>query len=585
MQKAIQLFEQDFARWDLHIPAADVAARASGMLRQAGWHVFYDFGQDARGEFLDYYAALRDGTDAAVTDDWHVRLYDTGDRVALPTVLEAYMYSRDPRPDELARARRKFADPPAPTAPAAAATPQPVSPQLASPPLASPRPANTRPAPIAPPSSVTKATPPAPATSARISLEVGLDVALVGVEPAPGGDSFASWLLTPALGSPPIVPASAAPEPRIAAAAKRPTPRVAAAPVEDGIEDRIDDRIEDRVDATVEVEIAPVILDIAAVEPPEVLPEVMPDIVPDVVADVVPDAMPDLVPEVLAEIEPAEMEPAEIEPAEITLADAAFDLALDMPSAEADAPAADDDTATSLVFVAEPPTDRVSDRTAAITLDEDALAISVSDYEAQHDDEPGAPTEIAGDEIAGGGIADEDVLGSIPPADERHSRPAPAMHTTDIAAVAGSFEPWWYRPATRRIAMVAAAVIAIIIAGSVVTHHSADASSGAHADAAPPATHAAVSSPVSPEPGAPADQSDASASGDSTAQSADTTPDSLPVASAPSSVSPESGNPAAEDGMARPAGPQSVPPIQQSGTPRAPHGSGRTTDKTGFAQH
>ena len=71
---------------------------------EAGWHVLYDFGQDSHGEFLDYYAALRDGTDPTVTDDWHVRLYETGDRVQLPTVLEAYMYSRDPTPEELARA-------------------------------------------------------------------------------------------------------------------------------------------------------------------------------------------------------------------------------------------------------------------------------------------------------------------------------------------------------------------------------------------------------------------------------------------------------------------------------------------------
>ena len=74
MQKAIQLFEHDFARWGLHIPAGDVAARSPGMLREAGWHVLYDFGRDNRGEFLNYYAALRDGADPAVTDDWHVRL-------------------------------------------------------------------------------------------------------------------------------------------------------------------------------------------------------------------------------------------------------------------------------------------------------------------------------------------------------------------------------------------------------------------------------------------------------------------------------------------------------------------------------
>src|SRR5665213_2301964 len=111
MQKAIQLFQQDFARWGLHVREADAAARRSGAVHESGWHVLYDFGEDSRGECLVYYAALRDATDPTVTDDWHVRLYETGDRVQLPTVLEAYMYARDPTREELARARRKFADP------------------------------------------------------------------------------------------------------------------------------------------------------------------------------------------------------------------------------------------------------------------------------------------------------------------------------------------------------------------------------------------------------------------------------------------------------------------------------------------
>jgi hypothetical protein len=58
----------------------------------------------------------------------------------------------------------------------------------------------------------------------------------------------------------------------------------------------------------------------------------------------------------------------------------------------------------------------------------------------------------------------------------------------------------------------------------------------------------------------------------------------LPVAAAQSSVAADPANPAADDGIARPAGPQSVPPIQRSGTPRAPLGSGRTTAKSGSGQ-
>ena len=189
------------------------------------------------------------------------------------------------------------------------------------------------------------------------------------------------------------------------------------------------------------------------------------------------------------------------------------------------------------------------------------------------------PDDALGNEFS---VAPDDEAGaSVPPAGRRPSPAPAAMLTTDIAAVAGSFDPWWYRPTTRRIVMAAAAVIAIIIVGSVITHHSPAASDETHA----PATHAAPVHAAVPAPAAPADQSDTPAQGDSAGQHADTTPDSLPVASAQSSVSPETGNPPAEDGIARPAGPQSVPPIQQSGTGRASVGSGRTADKTGFAQH
>jgi len=50
----------------------------------------------------------------------------TGDRVLLPTVLEAYMYSRDPTPEELARARRNIPEPESvPAAPAPTTAPSP----------------------------------------------------------------------------------------------------------------------------------------------------------------------------------------------------------------------------------------------------------------------------------------------------------------------------------------------------------------------------------------------------------------------------------------------------------------------------
>jgi hypothetical protein len=119
VNRAIEAFEREFAPWALKLPAADVAARRGGQLRVNGWSVLYEFGSDAYGEYLDYYAALRGATDARVNDDWHARIYATGQIVAFPAVLEAYLYGRDPSPEELDRAREPVLASLAPPAPEA----------------------------------------------------------------------------------------------------------------------------------------------------------------------------------------------------------------------------------------------------------------------------------------------------------------------------------------------------------------------------------------------------------------------------------------------------------------------------------
>src|SRR5580700_4221656 len=308
MQKAIQMFEQDFVRWGLHLPSGDVAARSSGLIREAGWHVLYDFGQDSRGEFLDYYAALRDGSDAAVTDDWHVRIYDTGDRVPLPTVLEAYMYSRDPTPDELARARRKCTDPRPPTTPAPIVAPKaPPRRPMAAPPV---KPAS--PFAAALPSARTNPRTSAATASADATLDIELDNeldnALAGVAPGPEGDSFANWLLTPALRSPPITFEPPAPTP-----APKAAPKPAAKPVAKPAvpEPRIAPATKIEVAAasppapvaravTPANPVAPVTAtpavarDVSSEIAPDVLPHVLPDVMPDFELEFEPDIAPDL---------------------------------------------------------------------------------------------------------------------------------------------------------------------------------------------------------------------------------------------------------------------------------------------------
>lgn len=108
MQRAVEAFDSDFARWDLHLPDEAIESRRAGQIRDAGWSIRYNFGRDARGDYLDYYASPRDVHDDPPGDDWHVRLYASGERATLPAVLEAYMYGRDPTWEELERSRRQY---------------------------------------------------------------------------------------------------------------------------------------------------------------------------------------------------------------------------------------------------------------------------------------------------------------------------------------------------------------------------------------------------------------------------------------------------------------------------------------------
>jgi len=106
LRYAADAFALEFVRWGLEIPAGDIGARRDGQIRDAGWSVLYRFDRDDRGEYLEYYAARRSNEEKAANDR-HVRIYDSGERETLPPVLDAFLYSRDPTPDELAAARKQ----------------------------------------------------------------------------------------------------------------------------------------------------------------------------------------------------------------------------------------------------------------------------------------------------------------------------------------------------------------------------------------------------------------------------------------------------------------------------------------------
>lgn len=90
MDTAAELFSRDFSHLAIQLPPQDIAQRHRGRINQEGWAIWYLFGGDERGEYLDYYAAHR------MTDDRHVRIYASGEREDLPTIQSVRLCSDDP---------------------------------------------------------------------------------------------------------------------------------------------------------------------------------------------------------------------------------------------------------------------------------------------------------------------------------------------------------------------------------------------------------------------------------------------------------------------------------------------------------
>lgn len=95
-------FAETFSYWNLSLPDEDVTERQRGKICEAGWAIWYLFGRDERGEYLDYYSSHR------MTGDDHVRVYEDGEIEYLDAVESFHRSSLDP--DEAERLSREAAE-------------------------------------------------------------------------------------------------------------------------------------------------------------------------------------------------------------------------------------------------------------------------------------------------------------------------------------------------------------------------------------------------------------------------------------------------------------------------------------------
>lgn len=95
-----QAFADDLSYWGLTLPEEDVHLRRRGVLEdEAGIHVYYLFGQDEHGEYLDYYYCHQFG-------DAHERLRADGSRESLEIPAIGHLTSDDPQ--EAARLEQEY---------------------------------------------------------------------------------------------------------------------------------------------------------------------------------------------------------------------------------------------------------------------------------------------------------------------------------------------------------------------------------------------------------------------------------------------------------------------------------------------
>lgn len=86
-------FNRSFETWRIELPKEAAENQRRGKIVRSGWTIWYLFGRDEAGDYLDYYASHR------MTNDRHVRLYTDGSSKGLNSYRSMRRVSNDPEED------------------------------------------------------------------------------------------------------------------------------------------------------------------------------------------------------------------------------------------------------------------------------------------------------------------------------------------------------------------------------------------------------------------------------------------------------------------------------------------------------
>jgi len=100
MPRIEEQFADRFKNWGIRLPEEAAEFHTRGKINKAGWSIWYLFGSDEQGEYLDYYATHR------MTTDSHTRIREDGSVEGLPALEEMFIGSDNP--EEHARLKATF---------------------------------------------------------------------------------------------------------------------------------------------------------------------------------------------------------------------------------------------------------------------------------------------------------------------------------------------------------------------------------------------------------------------------------------------------------------------------------------------
>ena len=95
MNQLQEKFNEQFSRWGITLSDEIVFQRVRGKIIEKGWCIWFLFGIDEAGEYLDFYASHR------MTDDEHIRIRTNGSIEYLPIIGCFRMYSPNHMEDKI----------------------------------------------------------------------------------------------------------------------------------------------------------------------------------------------------------------------------------------------------------------------------------------------------------------------------------------------------------------------------------------------------------------------------------------------------------------------------------------------------